>query len=329
MIKKSIYFLLSFFLLILSGCSQSVDSLSNHKLAVIYTDATQPDSELVFLNDQGEFQATQKFKEMGIFQLETTERGELILPVQFGNHIIYIHPDGKSSTTDSLQFPLFVIEKMGTRVSTYNSELDAGTLEIKEGQQTQQMRLDGFLRVANFDEQFIYVFASIISQKKPVLYVIDRKQGNLVRTLDLKIDLVTDLEIVDQHLLLTSVDDQRSLARISLTDWSIEYIQVPIERPEFMLVEGEKIYLTYQEQATLSILDRATLQVIKNISLEQPVFKAKVDDSFFYVLTPLMNHKDLVGQIRIYDKKTWRLKDTWNLPAKRDMLVQDFVLLSP
>ncbi|TCS93662.1 hypothetical protein [Hazenella coriacea] len=327
--NKYLYLLLSLLLLILSACSQPVDSLKQSKLAVIYTDATQPDSELVFLDDQGKLQGSQTFKEMGIFQMETNEHGELILPVQFGNHIIYVHPDGTSQTTDSLQFPLFVLEKKGIRVSTYNTELDAGTLEIKQDQLTKLIKLNGFLRVATFDESFVYVFASIINQKRPVLYVIDRQQGKLVRTLDLKIDLVTDLEIVDQHLLLTSIDDKRLLARVSLTDWNIEYIQVPVEKPEFLLIDEENIYLTYQEQSTLSILNRSTLKVIENIPLEQPVFKVRMDESHLYVLTPYMDHPDLVGQIRVYEKKTWSLKKTWDLPAKREMLVQDFVLLAP
>jgi hypothetical protein len=326
------WFISLFLLLCLMGlCSCASAPPTNttepSKLAVIYTSAAQSASRLVFLNRLGEVNRSVPLQEGGIFHLEQNPRGELILPVQYGNHLIYLDRKGQSRKQASLLYPLFVKEAQGIRIATYNTELNAGTLEMKQANQTHRVKLPGFLRVATFDEHHVYVFATIIHQKKPVLYVLDRNRASLIQTLPLQIDLANDMEIIHGHCVLTSVDAHRQIAVVSLKDWSIRYIDVPYGQPEFILPQGDSFYLTYQNQTKLSVIDADTWQPRSTATLKHPVFRADADSEHLYVLTPLDQSDHAGGIISVYDKKTFRYKGNWTLPKERELLVQDLAVL--
>jgi hypothetical protein len=318
--------------LILCSCTAStVNTLNRIKLqkaniGVIYTDALKEDSELVLFNNEGQIIDQEHIRETGIFQIVEGAKGNLVLPVQFGKRLVHISRSGEVAAEDTLAFPLYTREGNNIRVTTYNTDLNYGTLEIRQGTQQRLVKLDGFLRVANFDEQFVYIFATVIQEKKPVLYVVDRATGKLVTTLALQIDLADDLIIIDHKIMVSSIDQQHKIAIIDKRDWQQHYLSLPYAQPEFFYQNREKIYITHPDQGGITVLDRHTLQILQTAQLPQVIYKARLFHNKLYVLSQL-DETHHAGLVRVYNIHTWKQEREFLLPKIRGTLVQDLTIL--
>ncbi|MDR6224208.1 hypothetical protein [Desmospora profundinema] len=313
-------------LLILTSCSSSDIEIKRGLIGIIYTDALKDDSEFVTFDKNGNEYSNARLKEMGIFEIEQNEAGDIILPVQFGDSVININSSGKITSNKTLEFPLFVREENGLRISTYNTHLDYGTLEIVNGKQSKQIKLDGFLRIATSDSNNIYVFATIIDKAQPVFYVIDRKNNELDKQIPLKIDLANDLKLIENTLLIGSTDDQNKIAMVNTKNWKVEYLELPFDKPEYFIEETDTIVVTHQNQKNVSILNKDTLDLQTTKKIKFPVFKVDSDENHYYFLTQRDN-KDSAGVVCVYDKSNWELVDTITLPVKRNTLVQDIKII--
>jgi hypothetical protein len=318
--------------LILCSCTAStVNTLDRMKLqkanvGVIYTNALKEDSELVFFNNSGQIVDQQHIQETGIFQIVEGSQGNLVLPVQFGKRFIHISPIGEVAKEDTLAFPLYTREGVNIRVTTYNTDLNYGTLEIRQDSQKKWVKLDGFLRVANFDEEFVYIFATVILEKKPVLYVVDRMTGKIVKKLLLQIDLADDLIVTDHKIIVSSIDPQHKIAIIDKKDWQPQYLLLPYAQPEFFYQSDGKIYITHPDQGGITVLDRHTLQILQTAQLAQVIYKARLFDNKLYVLSQL-DKNQYAGLVRVYNIHTWKKENEFLLPKIRETLVQDLTIL--
>lgn len=261
---------------------------------------------------------------MGIFQSTTGESGNILLPVQFGNKLYILHPNNNLTSQTISLFPLYIREEHDFRIITFNSSLNSGTIELKQAKHDIKITLAGFPKVTTFDQQYVYVFASIIKKNKSVLYVIARKTGKMQKAIPLQIEQAGDMQILRHKLWVTSTSNQKKLGRIDLGTWKITYIPLPDKQPEYLLPINNQLLITYQGSNTITLLDCNTLHVMEQITLPQPVFKAKVKGKQLYVLSQLPGSGQ--GIIGVYDIKNRKLIKKIMLPAVRNTLIQDFII---
>ncbi|MBA4601156.1 YncE family protein [Thermoactinomyces mirandus] len=323
--KKDFFIIAS--LLFLSSCTVGEMEIQQAHMGVIYTDSLREDSQFVLLDNHGRIMDSHKIKEKGIFQIAEKGDGNLLLPVTFGERLVHISSDGDITMEKTPIYPLYTREKGKIRMTTYNTHLNYGTLEIRQGNKKKSVRLDGFLRIVDFDSRHVYVFATVIQEKRPVLYVIDRETGTRIRDLNLEIDLANDLEITEKYILVSSVaEGNNKIAVISKKDWQQRYISLPCSQPEFIYRNGGKIYITHRTQGEITVLDENTFKVLQVSRLPQSIFKARLLKDKLYVLSQA-DGKKTAGIIGIYDIHTWKQEKRILLPKIRNTLVQDLTVI--
>lgn len=323
---KKTFFLLMIVLFVLTSCSSSSLNLKSGLIGVIYTDALKDDSQFVTFDKYGEKYSEATIKEMGIFQVEQNDDGDIILPVQFSDSIVTITPSGEINSTKTLEFPLFVQEKDGLKLSTYNTHLDYGTLEIEDGEKLQQIKLDGYLRIATFDSNYIYLFATIIEKEQPVLYIIDRDGFQLKKEISLEIDLANDLKNVGNMLLIGSTEGHRNIAIVNKKNWKVNYMELPFGSPEYFIEKGNNIIITHHGQSNITIIDKNNLKVVTTKNIIAPIHKVDYDENNYYFLSQGDNIEN-AGIISVYNSDNWDLVNKIELPVIRETLVQDIKIL--
>jgi hypothetical protein len=318
-------FMLMILLLLLTSCASGDLGFDRAEVGVIYTDALRKDSELVLFDQGGERVGSRRFNEMGIFRIVPDERGDWLLPVQFGEGWIRLTREGKSTKERLRQFPIDVLSKPGILLASYNSGLNTNTLEVelkKEGR-TYHVGLDGFLRVLEADEQRVYVFADLVSAKKSLLYVLDRKTGKVEREIPLETGEADDILLSGGRILLSSRSGGGRIAVVEKKNWQVRYVTLPFAEPQYLLPDGDRILVTHAgAEGRISILDAATLRVTGTVQLPQPIYKVRQLNGKLYVLTQL-HSREKGGEIGVYSIKDWKRERRWDLPVVRDTLVQD------
>ncbi|MBN2910082.1 hypothetical protein JQC72_11275 [Polycladomyces sp. WAk] len=308
-----------------TSCAWGDPGFDRAEVGVIYTDALRKDSELVMFDQGGERVGSRRFNEMGIFRIVPDERGDWLLPVQFGQGWIRITREGKETKESVRPFPIDVLSKPGILLASYNSGLHTNTLEVdlkKEGR-TYHVELDGFLRVLEADEQRVYVFADLVSAKKSLLYVLDRKTGKMKREIPLETGEADDILLSDGRVLLSSRSGGGRIAVVEQQNWQVRYVTLPFAEPQYLLPDGDRILVTHAgSKGRISILDAATLRVTGTIRLPQPIYKVSEANGKLYVLTQ-SHSREKGGEIGVYSIKDWKRERRWDLPVIRDTLVQD------
>jgi hypothetical protein len=320
--RLTVYFLCLF--IFLAGCTSS--SLPTpQSFGIIYTNASTPDSAYVQFDKNGDIQNQVDIPAMGIFQIESDQSGNLFFPVQYEN-LIYSLSLAKNELqkTKSLLYPIHLNQKGNFRVTTYNTSLQSGSVEWHQGNKVKKITVSGFPRVATFDQSHVYVFATIIEQKRPVLYWIDRESGKIDATIPVHIDQANDMQIIDDHLYITSVTNQKQIASIHRRTKKITYLTLPETKPEYIFSTSNYLFITHQNNRKLTKLERKTNRILEQIELPQPVFKLQLKADELYVLSQIpANGQGLVG---VYNLSDWKLKRKYLLPTIRDTTVQDIVV---
>lgn len=319
-VRLSLHFF--WIMLFLSGCT--VTSAPNPPaFGVIYTNSALPDSAFVVFDKNGEIYKNYKIPAMGIFQIIHDTRGNLFFPVQYENKIYSLTND-ELEVKKSRPYPIYMTKRRDFHVITFNSALQSGTVEWQEGSKTKAITVAGFPRIAAFDQTHIYVFATIIEQKKPVLYVLNRHSAKIAAVLPLRIDQANDMQIVDHRLYITSVADQKQIAILELSTNKITYLSLPESRPEYFITTPTYFLFSYQNSTKLTKIDRKSHRILEQIELPQPVLKWRQKNNELYVLSQIpANGQGLVG---VYEMSNWKLKRKYLLPSIRDTTVQDIIV---
>ncbi|MGC4377384.1 hypothetical protein WD019_10650 [Fictibacillus sp. Mic-4] len=332
-----IYFVVLLFAL--TGCEKKINpmdpvkddvNLKNKKLAVIYTDVNSRDSELVLINNKDKIEETQRFKYAGIVQVIKNPSGGLLLPVQLEDILIQIASNGEVNEQKIKTFPLFMETQKGYRLTTYNTAMDYGTIEILENGKKKSKKLDGLLRSATADQKYVYVYGNVNGSAN-VLYVLDRQNLKLIKDMTLSYGPSDCIKVIDGKVFLSS-DNDNMLTIVTPDSWKVSYMKLPYTGPDRILSDSDSIYIAYELGNRITKIDRKTLEIQKSFKLSgQNTINMRMDNKYLYILsqTDLDEQpiKGAVGRIGIYDKQTGKMSDEIILPEKRDMLVQDLELL--
>jgi hypothetical protein len=331
--KKKIALLL-FCLFLITSCNNKEKNIKINDFAVVYTSALREKSHLLILNKEQKVKYELPLKEMGIFKIIQNSENKLILPVRYSNKIIKINNqlNKEIAKEETLQFALFYEELNGKEFIVYNydkqGDINFCTYEIKSNDINLKVRFSGLPRAVTIDTDYAYMYVD--DNKKHYLHIIDIKSGEMFK----KIPLIHggsagDIKKIDNKLIITTLSDSnqerpdRYLISILLNEENrVIYQKLKNESPNKILFNDNYIFLTHWNNNKLSVLDRKTLIEQKYVNVEHPIIQAKIIKNRFYYLFQNQNG----GGIDIYEVETWEKKDSIELPQKKDMLVQDFLI---
>ncbi|WP_028778339.1 hypothetical protein [Shimazuella kribbensis] len=324
MAKHRLFIILISVCFLLTSCNV-LSSSSPPLFGVIYTNASAPDSSFVLFDSKGEITFQEDLPAMGIFQLAKDNKGNILLPVQYEDKVYSFSLASKQHTeTKSLPFPIYLNQVDHFRITTYNSGLHSGTVQWNEQKKIMSTIVKGFPRIATFDQTYLYVFATIIDQKKALLYLIKRNTGKIEAEIPLQTDQANDIQIIDEHVIITSTTNQKQIALFDRKTKHVQYLTLPHARPEYVIPFSNTILITYQGSSIITQMDRKSKTIIGQIQLPQPVFKVKQKDNRLYVLSQIpANGQGLIG---VYDIENWKLQKKYLLPSIRDTTVQDLII---
>ncbi|WP_089970656.1 YncE family protein [Lihuaxuella thermophila] len=337
--KRSLLFIILFSIsALIIGCNNNqplIKNISDSHIAVIYTDATKEDSELVFIDDKKQILGSHQMKQMYIKRIERGENNELLLPVAFGDSIITIQADGKISERETPIMPLDIFVHKGVEISSYNTDYSTGTLEKKQEDQVKKTTLSGLLEAVAMDDDYVYAVGNAISDKYNALYILEKDTLKVHKEIGLgpQYGIGKEIQILDGKLLLTS-PQTKSLTIVTKGTREMKQVKLPYKEPDDLLIDQDSIYVTYMLGNHITKIDRKTLQVKGSFSTgDQAVLRADMDSQNIYVLSQAQNdpqpRQDIVGRIGIYNKQTGNKVGMIELPNKRNMGVQDLIITNP
>ena len=315
------------FLSVLSACAEKKVQWAGGAYAFIFTNSLEEDSEFVVVDAQGKEVSSVRLSAMGIFQITSDHRGGWILPEKFGDTLTYVKADGSVEEEECLLFPLTVREDRELRIATYNTAYDYGTLEIKKGETVKRIKLDDLLIKADRDEQKVYVFSANPDTFTYKVIIVDLKSGAPEKEIPVPTALPETFRVMDGKLWMTD-PDRPNVWLLDLKTHRLENIEVPGTSTRWVLEDADSIYIV-PDPHQITVLDRKTLKKKGVLQLqldkkEHSQLNMRMDEKHIYLLEQLEGGD---AKFTVFDKKTGKRLQSFQLQAPRETLVQNFVLL--
>ncbi|MCS1351039.1 YncE family protein [Mechercharimyces sp. CAU 1602] len=311
----------------LTSCADNEISLDNGDIGVVYTNSLEEDSEFVVFNQGGEVTSSATIDAIGIFEIREDRDGNILLPARFNTGFTKINPSGSISEMESLDFPYYTKIKGDTRLTTFNSDLEYGKVEIKEeGKEGVEVKLDGILPSATFDDSYAYINADFPDvADRHMQYVLDRKSKKIIKKLVIEHGNASDVSMINGKVVSVSNKEDPYLSVLEPGTWNVSNVKLPHPYSERIIPDGDHFYVLYSMSPYITMMDSNTFKEIKTFKADVPLLQARVDDKYIYCLS--QREDQYAGLIHIYDKKTGEKKKEFLLPRKRETLVQDLTLL--
>jgi hypothetical protein len=268
---------------------------SEYKYLFLYSHPFMGRTYIVATNDGQSFEkVTYSFSDTPYLIKDTNNN--LILPAEHMSKY-YTIDDDFHKTEHALAAPYtFMIRDKHIRIESLNTSLQENTLYITDsifGTQS-SIRLPSYLSSATYDESRIYVLNYNAEKEVNEVHVINRKDGNVIRSYQVK-DGATEMLKVHDYLLLNT---DGSLTRIHADTGEISHIAYPDEAAEadkIFLVDPNTIYITYitsSGNTGLFVLDDQ-FSIKKNVTFEVPYMTAQMKHGRLYVLSQTENHPQI------------------------------------
>lgn len=329
-------FLLLLSLFFVTSCSIDSESIKLNDLVIVYTSGLKEKSNLLILDKEQKIKYDLTINEMGIFDIKKDFNNNLILPVRYSNKIIKVGTqlNDQISEKEVLQFPLFYEEINNGKFIIYNydekGDIDFCTYEIRKGKKIIRERLRGLPRAVTIDKEIAYVY--IDDNKKHYLEVIDLISGKSLSKITLDHGgSAGDIKKIDNKLIITTLSDSnlehpdRYINSIDLSnDNKVEYQRLKNDSPNIIMFNDDYIFLTHWNSNKITILSKKTLSEQKQVNVDYPVIQARLINNKLYYLY----QQEEGSGIDIFDVKKWEKIDSIKLPKKKDLLVQDFIIIT-
>jgi hypothetical protein len=313
-------------ILVVSGCSANSSMLNKDSLSylIVYSDSLDSDSELVYLDKEGDVVKSVQVESMGIFDIGINSERKIFLPSSFEFVHHYIDENGLVSEYKAKGPTNFIHFNQEDNIIGINNGLYT-IVEYKLGNNTNEIKLKGFARVGIIENSMAFIFSDVIHEDRSVLYIVDMKRNKLKKEVPLRYEAAEDIKIFNNKVLIST---QEKLSIVNIDDWSVEYKELSFGESilynlNHIIIENEFIYITSQDNRVFKL--DGELNVIDLFKTKQELFHVRSDGNNFYVLSQL-NSEKWEGVIGVYDKNTWELKNKIPLKRMRNMRVQNFLL---
>lgn len=332
MYKKlgKIIILLIISLFSITGCRYQFPA--EMKLAVLCTSAAAPQSELIFLNEDGIPLHSMHFKAQGMFTIEQPTPDQLALPVMYADQIIFIDLAKTAiETRKTRPYPIFYKSLGDTEFVVYNSDvkgdIDYLTYVLKTGSGEKTLRIKGFPLALTVAEMKAYIYLDKKGEPDEIL-VMDLQDFQATE-LPLLQDLegVGDLAYIDGNLLIPH-SSTNELVIIPVYGYEsartqITSVQLPYDTPHLIFEYGERLVVAHYNGG-ISMLNKTSYQVEKSTQLPYTVLKAQIMDGKMYLL---VKDGQSERKIVVVDMANLNVLKTIAVKCDQGLLVQNFLVL--
>lgn len=315
----------AFFLLFLSGCVNH--EYQGKALAVIYTSASIPSSELSFLDRNGRTINSIQFKKQGIFEIIPITKDDLVLPVRFSNEIVKLDLEKNEIKEEKTKaFPIFYNKIKDKEFIIFNSDeqndIDYLTYQIKDGGGISKfLRIKGFPQCVAIDNMKTYIYLDLVEEEKQVITIIDLNEFEIEEQMPVNLGRAGDIIIADNNIFITRLHANEIVKIPLMEKHKITTIKLKFPNPKYILAYKDKILVVHYN-GIISLLERDDLEMIGVSHLNRDILKVKLKEDKLYVLS-----QDNNGGIIIINLNNFEIEKTINLEHKKNLLVQDMVIL--
>lgn len=208
-------------------------------------------------------------------------------------------------------------------VKAYNVDTNGNELKVKDKKFNKKynLTLPSLVTMGASDDKYIYVIQGMS------IYVIDRKTEEIIKTLGLA--SYADLFDHSDNYIVASSDHELTI--IEKGSWKSKFLKYPDDLDQADTVhydeKSEKFYVTYINKSG----NAGLLEINKDFSFEKfelkfPYMNAKFKDQKLYIVSQEENKKGIGGYMGIFDIRTKKKLNEFNLPEETTK-VQDFVVL--
>ncbi|WP_258729261.1 hypothetical protein [Bacillus atrophaeus] len=208
-------------------------------------------------------------------------------------------------------------------VKAYNVDTNGNELKVKDKKFNKKysLTLPSLVTMGASDDKYIYVIQGMS------IYVIDRKTEEIIKTLG----LASYGDLFDQSEKYIVASSDHELTVIEKGSWKSKFLKYPDDLDQADAVhydeKSEKFYVTYINKSG----NAGLLEINKDFSFEKfelkfPYMNAKFKDQKLYVIAQEENKKGIGGYMGIFDIRTKKKLNEFNLPEETTK-VQDFMVL--
>lgn len=180
-------------------------------------------------------------------------------------------------------------------------------------------RLRGFLRIAETDSKYVYAFADLVDKNESsALYVLDKKNGDLVKKLNMPYKYADDIEFFQGKVLLTT---KEKITIINPDNWDISFQQaltLPYDPIQFLKATEKEIYLTYSHPLLgIEIVKmNEKLETVEKKTLNFPYQESFIKNNKLYVLS-YIESKQNSGIIGVFNLGNYRKEAQLLIPKSQ------------
>ncbi|MFC4078310.1 hypothetical protein [Salinithrix halophila] len=303
--------------------------INKGKFGVIYTNAVEPKSKLLIVDESGDIISNVNIKAARIRKIEEAKNGGWVLPASYDDVIHYINEKGEISNRKAPGPTNFVKKDSAFEIAAYNTEAFQNTLIVKEEKKQWKVKQKGYMGEGVYDDQYIYIYADIPYEDKSVppdqhhvVYMIKRDTGKLIKKIPLKEKSARDMKWFKKKLLLTT---ENRLTLIDPKKSKADYLPTPtvVGEPMTIVKEDNKFYVTFFGGSVVEYDDH--FNIVRHKRLCDVILNDHADEQNLYLFGQMPSG---AGQIHVVDKKTWKVKEKINLPdVGYNIMAQDFTLI--
>jgi hypothetical protein len=331
--KAGFAVMLASFLLV-AGCSSDGEGSSGDgtaKYGVLYSNCVKADTRFVSVSDSGENLGEKKASLKCATYMEPDQDNGHILISEGSNQIGRLSSNYDLKTEEMEGLVTFYKKDKDLTLVAYNREKD-NVLHITQNGKSKQIKHEGFISAATYDENYIYLFVDVSQDVDvPKIQVIDRKKLDNFKEIELKSEQgeVRQMVLIGDKVVMTSGgENYKKLTVLDRKSWKVDSIDLSFGEAEGIVQDGNH-YIVYNHEGNLAKLD-SSAKVVEQAKLSvEDVLRIQVDGDRLYVLTSLdEGDPNRAGEIRVFDKNGWKEVSKSTVPSLgKEILPQDFILL--
>jgi hypothetical protein len=218
----------------------------------------------------------------------------------------------------------FMINNKDIHIQSFNKDVKINILQVEDKKFHLQYKLElpTYLLFADYDAKYIYIYNDVMEELKHNLYIIDRKNGNLIKKIRLK-GKAKDIYIKGSYIYLSTNNNLTILERDS---WKIKVRDYPFENVEGNKLHNinDKIYIVLVDKIGklyMGELDKS-LNWTNKAKLETTYLALVFQDNELFILNRVETDK-IGGVVSVYNLKDMKQVKQFAIP-KEDLKVVNF-----
>ncbi|SEN67791.1 hypothetical protein [Lihuaxuella thermophila] len=307
------------------------EGVIKEKIGIIYSHPFDKKTDLLVIKNQQEI-FSQSYDIDGITEIHPKKQGIVLVSEEFNFHEYELNRKFELINKKKVRSPFsFYHSDDEIEIRSFNIDVKKNIVDINDlkKKKTYQVTLPPLLIQAEYDDNFVYVFCDYIEKQSSYLYLIDRNQGKLVKTIPIAFNHANDLLIFNNKLIMTT---KEKLSILDIKTHKLIYLDYPSNNitTDKLYEKDQKLYMSYYDDyvSAGTLVYDANLNLLHNKKLHFPYELASFNNGKLFILTQL-HSKDpkrfggIIASFRLEDFK----KEGQMILPKKKWHIQNFAIL--